>query len=387
MTRSGMSSWRDKLCRMVWAASLLLWGVTFQVHAQSTPAAAGATPTAPSSPSAGAMTLPMGKGLPVVVRTALYFAHLESLDDNTGRFEATTDLRLSWHDSRLSYPPGEGLNGYKQFLGAAADAQLAAMWVPGIKTLNRVGEASLTERRLRLYPEGRVELVIHSTALYKTQMDTARFPFDHQLLKVELAAPQDLPGAVDLDFRSDDVDFSRTAPDAELSGWELGLVSLQREVTQHWSGEQNAKVTAALQVQRLAGGSIATVFIPLFASLLIPFLATWMNKAEGGGFEVEAFELANVVIGGLFAVIALSFAISSAFPSIAAGDNTVTRLIGLNYVALGVALVIAVAFYRYKLLTYWFGGHVQGQAFRFLTWAFPLVFITTGLAFVAAAAA
>ena len=142
-----------------------------------------------------------------------------------------------------------------------------------------------------------------------------------------------------------------------------------------------------LDVKRDAVGTIATIFIPLFASLLIPFLATWMNRAEGDGFEVEGFELANVIIGGLFAVIALGFTINSAFPLLAQSDNTVSRLLGLNYTALAVGLIITVAFYRYKLPARFFGAYVQEQMFVFLTWAFPVLFIAVGLGFVAIAAA
>ena len=48
-------------------------------------------------------------------------------------------------------------------------------------------------------------------------------------------------------------------------------------------------------------GTFATIFIPLFASLLIPLMAPWMNGAKEGGFDIEGFELANFIIGGLFA--------------------------------------------------------------------------------------
>jgi hypothetical protein len=72
-------------------------------------------------------------------------------------------------------------------------------------------------------------------------------------------------------------------------------------------------------------------------------------------FAVDAFELANIVIDGLFAVIALGFTISSTYPIVVANDSTVTRLIGLNYVALSIGLIIAVVFYRYNLPKRWFG--------------------------------
>lgn len=343
--------------------------------------------TAADAPPATAMTIPTGKGLPVVVRSALFFNHIEAFDDNKNTFEATTDLRLSWIDLRLRYPEAEGLHGYKEYRVSAAEEQIAKIWTPRVRYVNRIGEPTFSERRLRIYPDGRVETIARTTATYKTPVDVARFPFDHQSLRVELAVQEDTIEAVDLDFSSADVEFSRVAKSVEIGGWTPGLVNLKRELIKGWNGDRYAKVIAALDVEREARSTIATIFIPLFASLLIPFLATWMNRAKDDGFEIDAFELANVIIGGLFAVIALGFTIGSSYPLLVQGDNTVSRLLGLNYTALAVGLVITVMFYRYRMPARWFGPYVQEQMFRFLSWAFPVSFIAVGLGFVAVAAA
>jgi hypothetical protein len=331
--------------------------------------------------------LPMAKGLPVTVRTAMQFVEIEAFKPEAGTFDATIDLRLTWEDPRLRYPKSEGLHGYKEFVGDKAAAEIARIWTPSVRSLNRVGEAAFNSQRLRIFPEGRIEQMVRTTATYATAIDVSSFPFDRQSLAVKIALKDDTADAVDLDYRIDDVDFSHAARTIDIEGWELGLVKLDRSLIRGWDGARYAQVTAALEVRRVAAGTVATIFIPLFASLLIPFLATWMNRVEGGEFAVDAFELANVIIGGLFAVIALSFTISSSFPLLGEGDNTVTRLIGLNYVALSVGLLITVFLYRYNLPRRWFGAYVQEQLFLFLMWAFPFLFIVTGLAFVAAAAA
>lgn len=341
---------------------------------------------APGPAATGLSSIPTGKGLPVTVRTALFFNHIESFDENKSTFEATTDLRMSWTDLRLKYPAEEGLNGYKEYRISAAEVELAKIWSPRIRYINRVGEPSLTERRLRIFPDGRVETITRTTAVYKTPVNVSRFPFDHQSLDIEIAVHEDTVETVDLNFTHEDVNFSRVAKSVEIDGWNAHLVNLRRDLIKGWNGDRYAKLIVSLDVERMAGSTVPTIFVPLFASLLIPFLAVWMNKAEDGGFAVDAFELANVVIGGIFAVIALSFTISSAFPVIAASDNTVTRLIGLNYVALAVGLLITVSLYRYRLPARWFGPYVQEQVFHFLTWAFPVSFIATGLAFVMASA-
>ena len=368
--------------RCILAGTVLLLGICLPLMGS---AAIAVAPTALETQPL--TTIPLGKGLPVVVRTGLFFNHIEAFDDNKSTFEATTDLRMSWHDPRLQYPVEQGLNGYKEYRVSAAEEQLAKIWAPPVRYSNRIGEPSFIERRLRIYPDGRVETIARTTAVYKTPVDVSRFPFDHQSLEIELLVREDTVESVDFDYTSDDVEFSKVAKRVELGGWTTGLVHLKRELIAGWNGDRYAKVRVTLDVKRDAVGTIATIFIPLFASLLIPFLATWMNRAEGDSFEVEGFELANVIIGGLFAVIALGFTINSAFPLLAQSDNTVSRLLGLNYTALAVGLIITVAFYRYKIPARFFGAYVQEQMFVFLTWAFPVVFIAVGLGFVAIAAA
>lgn len=331
--------------------------------------------------------IPTGKGLPVPVRASVYFLDVESFDDNAGTFTATTDLRLTWADPRLAYPAAEALNGYKEFRMSAAEAALERIWTPRLRFVNRLEDPSFAERRLRITPDGTVEVIARTTATYRTPTDVARFPFDRQPLRIEIAVHEETIEEIELTFRQDDVNFSRASPSLALDGWAPGLVRLQKDVLKGWNGDRYALVVASLDVRREPGGTVYTVFIPLFASLLIPFLATWMNRADdAGGFDVEAFELANVIIGGLFAIIALSFSIGSAYPIVASGDNTVTRLIALNYVALATGVLITVALYRYALLARWFGPCVQEQAFRFLSWAIPVAFASTGAAIVLAAA-
>lgn len=332
-------------------------------------------------------SIPTGRGLPVAVRTAVFFVSVDSFDENAGLFEATVDLRWTWVDPRLRYPEEEGLHGYKEWRMSAAEAEIARIWTPTVRVTNRQGEAEAGDRRLRLFPNGTVEVIERTKATYKTPVDVARFPFDRQRLEVSLVVKENTQESVQLVHQRDDVDFTRVARDLELEGWEPGLVRLDKSVVRGWNGDRYAAATAALEVVRVSKISVATIFIPLFASLLIPFMAIWMNRAEDDGFAVEAFELANIVIGGLFAVIALSFTVSSSYPAIAAADNTVTRLIALNYIALAISLLITVALYRFRLPARLLGPYFQQEVFQYLSWAIPFLCIATGVAMLLASAA
>ena len=127
------------------------------------PAAMGFSEPAPSLPLAG--------GLPVVVRTGLRFEQISAVDENEGSCTATVDLRLRWTDTRLAYPKEDG-SAFQNFKDVAAEARLAGMWVPRVELANTIGSPTFRTSSLRIYPEGRVELMQRTT----TKFATSPFP-------------------------------------------------------------------------------------------------------------------------------------------------------------------------------------------------------------------
>lgn len=330
-------------------------------------------------------TYPTGRGLPVLVRSAMVFQEVRNFNEQTGVFEAVVDLRLTWIDPRLAYKIGPGDRGYREFKATAAEREIAKIWTPKIRYLNLTSEPGAIERRLRIFSDGTVETIARITGTFGTAVSVEKFPFDHQNLSIEVAVFEDIREFVNFDFVANDLQFSKAANAVTIGGWSIGHVNLERGIIRGWNGDRYSKVTISLDIQRMAWGTVAAIFIPLFASLLIPFLAVWMNSASGGDFEIEAFELGNVVVGGLFAVIALGVTFSSAYPALVAEDNTVSRLLSLNYLALGMGVLIIVFVYRFKLIANWFGPYVQNEFYRILTWAFPLLFLATAIAIVSIA--
>lgn len=324
--------------------------------------------------------IPRGKGLPVVVRTGVCFVNLESIDENEGAFVATIDLRIRWVDLRLRYAPAEAPEGFKEARGAAAEARLAEIWAPDVMLTNMVGEPNYQVRGLRLYPDGRVELLQRTTARFGTAFDVERFPFDRQKLNVEIVCRLESLDRVAFDFRQDDLSFCKAATGVGVDGWTTGLVDLRRVPEAGWYGDSHARLVAALEVTRRPGTSLAPIFIPLFASLLIPLLAIWLNWVQDAEFQIEAFELANVIIGGLFAVIALNFTVYSEYTILASGDNLVARLFGLNYITLAVSLVTNIVLFHFQFLKKYFGKYVQEQAYLYLLWAVPLLALVSATA-------
>ncbi len=335
-----------------------------------------------AEPAASRPTAPLGKGLPVLVRTAVYFVDIAELDENASEFVATVDVRLRWEDPRLRYPARETPRGFVDLRDEAAVARLAEIWTPDVEIANLIDEPTLRAHGLRIYPDGRVELMQRTAGHFGSAFDFQRFPFDRQLLRIELLSRRETSEVVVLDYRQDDLNFSRVAEGVEVEGWTMGLIDFTRAPSTGWHGETHGEVTVSLQIARQAGKSVPTIFIPLFASLFIPLLAMWLNKVEDGEFKIEAFELANIIIGGLFAVIALNFTIGAEYPALSAADNTVTRLFGLNYLSLATSLIINLLLFRFNLVMRVFGKYVQEQLYLYLVWALPVLAMGTATAIV-----
>ena len=89
-----------------------------------------------------------------------------------------------------------------------------------------------------------------------------------------------------------------------------------------------------------------------------------------------------VAITPVVAVIALNFTINSMYQVLSSGDNPVNRLLTLNYITLGVSLLVNVLMFRFGVVERWFGRYVQEQLYFFLIWAIPLLVLTMASAVV-----
>jgi hypothetical protein len=335
---------------------------------------AGITVSAEPAP-----TLPLAGGLPVIVRTALRFEQIAVVDENEGSCTATVDLRLRWRDTRLAYPKEDGAL-FQNFKDNAAERRMAEIWVPRVELANTIGSPSFRTVSLRIYPDGQVELMQRTSTKFATSFDPQRFPFDQQKLAAEVVVRGDDQDRVVLDYHQDDLDFSAGGSDRHLDRWALGLTNIRREPLPGLYDTLHSRLWVELQIRRRFTMAMAPIFIPLFASLLIPLMAIYMNRVEEGEFQIDAFELCNIVIGGLFAVIALNFTVNSAYPMLGDADNTVTRLFGLNYLVLGAALTIIITLFRFNLVQRACGKYVQEQLYLSIVWAGPLLVLATAIA-------
>jgi len=348
-----------------WLIATLLAFLSWNAVAQSDPTA-----------------IPESLGFPLLARAGLSFVEVADINQNEGTFTATVDMRLRWQDVRLAYPAATAKAGFTDYEGSAAEKKLSEIWQPQAVFANLKGEPSYQNRGLRIFPNGRVELMQRTTGTFGADYALEKFPFDRQALAVHIVSRIAPVQKLLLDYRQDELEFSNTRHGSEIEGWTQGLVDLSKAPVPTWRGDMNTGLKVAQMVKRDQKSLLATVFVPLFASLLIPLLVLWLNKKEDGEFTIDAFELTNISIGGLFAVVALNFTVNSSFVKLAVGDNPVMRLFGLNYFMLALSIAVGILLYRFNVVKRLFGPYVQEEFFVFINWAVPLLCFGTATAMV-----
>jgi len=324
--------------------------------------------------------LPTEGGLPLTVKTGVSFIDVTQINEMEGNFTATVDIKMCWTDLRLSFPKKETISGYKDFKNSEAEQMISTIWVPNYDIANLSGEPTANRYGLRMKYDGSIELLRRITGTFDIIFNVEKFPFDKQKLQLEIKSHKDIAERLSFEFSQEELDFSKIPERIDALGWNPILVDISTQRIESWHGEKNSQITVAMHIARLPGSAFGTIFLPLIASLLIPLFAIWLNKyvVEEGEFKVDAFELTSLNIGGLFAVVALNFTVTSTYPALAETDNCVMQLFTLNYLVLAISLAICILFYRFNLVKNWFGDYVQEEVFKYTNWALPLLVFLTG---------
>jgi len=330
---------------------------------------------------------PAGAGLPISVKAAVTFLEVDSFNENLAIYKATVDVRVRWQDLGQRRPAAEANDPPRVFRGADAQAQLAKLWVPAVEIINQRGNPTYTAQGLRIFPDGRIELTRRTSGDFATPYEAERFPFDRQKLQIELAIRSQTLDMVTLGFDQNDLDASRAVAGAHLEGWSLLDMTLRSEPLPGWYGAMHGRVIASLEIARHSAATASAIAIPLFATLLIPCLTIWLNRLKDGQLQLEAHSLINLLIGGLFAVIALNLSVNTRYVALSSGDNLVSRLLALSYCTLGMAFLINLLLVRFRVMEQLFGRWPQEQTYLILRWAFPVLVLTTAVAMVLSAIA
>lgn len=204
-------------------------------------------------------------------------------------FEVEMLADLSWKDEREAFTP-DGVEAHT-FLGEEAEEKLSEIWTPDLQIHNEVGRRETESLGLIIRSDGTIEYEERFHATLHGDFDLSRFPFDAQILDVELQSfewdrgdlvvvPNEAQTGFDLDFQT---------PEWSIASTEV-LLGERSEVR---DDRPFSTYVFRIHAQRRAGHYLLRILMPLMFVMALTWSAFWMPV--GQRFRVGFIALLTVV--------------------------------------------------------------------------------------------
>jgi hypothetical protein len=269
---------------------------------------------------------PDSGGDATLVTVRLYVIDIDSVDDVKKRFDIDMFLTISWLDPRLAL--AEDLR-----TGRNRTIPLDEIWSPRGLIVNDRG----LSRQLPLVADvddlGGVQYSQRFTGDLAFEMDLREFPFDTQILPIEIISYQYSPDNVRFSTPSaigrDDREFSADSWQYEMLPPEIG------EFTVSATGVVRPQLTFSIEARRVSHYYVVTMMLPIALILFMSWMAFWLQP------DIIPTRV-GISTASIFSLIAFGFSIRLRLPPVSYMTKTDIFVIGsmlMVFLALAVAVV------------------------------------------------
>jgi hypothetical protein len=280
---------------------------------------------APAEPVAA----PPGGG-PVEVGVGLHIVDIAQINEVDNTFSIEVDVVGTWMDPRLAFDPEEAGTDRQTWFGPAADQVHVSMWNTQLTAANTLGEPHRGSRNLTIDADGRVTFRARVTAALRAPLDFHRFPFDHQVLPIEVESYLWDANAVVLRPLDGLTGFD---PDFDLPEWRvLGMRTRSRENERSGYETPFSQAVFEIEVARKAGYYLWKIVVPLVVIVMISWVVFYMKGERLG-------RRAGVSATGILTVIAYQFIATQALPRVPY-LTTMDLIILLSVVTIGATMIV-----------------------------------------------
>ena len=304
-----------------------------------------------------------------LVGAGIFVTQLSSLDAVREEYSFRGHVRATWCDPRLAYDPDEVGTLERVYIGDNEQRQRERIWWPSGFPVNRAGSFEVTERVVRVAPDGTVHNDINISVRVHADLDLRRFPFDHQRLEVAIESFR--WQVDDLVFVADQT-TTGFAQDFTMQEWELiGVSSRVEEVASTRGARPFSHFVFEIDVERRAGFYLWKVMLPILIIVAISWSVFWMTDERLAGRS-------RITASGVLTVVAYQFVIADGLPRIA-------YLTVLDKMMLVSFALLAVTVVQSMLVSHYNESAPETAALidRRSRWLFPLVYalLLAGYAF------
>jgi len=241
------------------------------------------------------------------VAVGLYLVDITKIDEISNTFTTELDVFVAWQDSTLIFDPE--IEGCQTLIysGKEVGELRKGIWSAQIFPTNPVGKFGAGGEKLLVHADGRVEMTARVNATLRARLDYRRFPFDSQVLPIEL---ESFPWNVD-EVRLV-VDEAHTGFDKlnALTEWEVtGLEIDSYEKTRIRDVVPFSNLVFNISIKRDSGFYLWKIFLTILIIVSLTWVVFWMSN-EGLGRR------AGISSSGILTVIAYQFVTTSSLPKV-----------------------------------------------------------------------
>ncbi len=306
------------------------------------------------------VTPPPG-ALPVPVTVGVYLIDITNIDETRNTFDVEMDVTVNWTDSRLAFDPAVAGSDRRIHVGAESENFHKGIWTAQIGVANPVGQLSIGQEKITVFSDGRVAVEARVGATCRSNLDFRHFPFDSQVLPINLESYAWNNGVVAL---KPDLDRSGFAPEFVLAEWEVqSLSKTQEDVRRVRDLTPFSNLKYEVRIQRQSGYYVWKIFLTVFIIVCLTFVVFFMSDERLG-------RRAGISSTGILTVIAYQFVTTSSLPRVSyltVADRVMTVSIITIAATMAVSIIIDRISYENMAL--------RLRIDKICRWVFPVVFL------------
>ena len=311
-----------------------------------------------------ALAMPGGAPLPLRVGVAVFLNDAGKINEQTGTFEASIDVRFRWRDPTLAFSSKAQGADRQEYSNEQMAVKLRKIWNPRLTVANQNGNVLRTEGGLFVYADGTVEHIQRMRLVLDNKYRLAAFPFDTQGLTVRILSTRYTVNQIALAQDQSDINASGIRETIAISGWVPKRIEFLSSRNRGWSGDAYPEIEARVLIHRQPFGHLFAVFTPFLLILLVPTIMTLYVKAD-------VAPRMTLWSASILALIALNFTFSVRYPALGS-DSLVQQVISIGFGFQLLLICLTVTLMNPQVADRMISKHVQAELTGFLRWTLPM---------------
>ncbi len=309
---------------------------------------------------------------PVPVKVELLVLKLDEISNALEGFSGIIQLKTSWKDPKLAFDKKE--KGVSRIMLDDAEAlkKLEDIWNPSLKIKNILKIPQKEHHGLIMYSDGKVEYILTVTGEFETPLDTKAFPFDEQLLVLDIESTKNSMADMRIVHEIEEEYDSGVTIGASTPLWYLHGFHTQMQTLRGWNGYLCENLRFFVKAERASATYVPMIFFPFFMIMLFPLILLWVSN-------INIMAKISVVLSSLLALITLQFTITLKYPDSSVVDSLLLKVFGIGYMFQLTILLFVCVLEKYIVKTI-YSNSILRTLVNYCQWALPLftIFILAG---------